>query len=103
MRGAPLSASKLGFAKRDRGAAPIVAQDIGLGQPLPAHKVGEAKHAELRMGNEAILVHDIRPDGDGAYSGEIYSFEPHHGVVFDTLRLGDRIVFRDEHVFSCGK
>jgi len=103
MRGAPLSASELGFAKRGRGAAPVVAQDLGLGQPLPAHKVGEAKHAELRMDREAVLVHDIRHEADGTYSGEIYSFEPHHGVAFHGLNLGDRITFRDEHVFSCGK
>ena len=103
MRAAPLSASQLGFARRDRGAAPIVAQDIGLGQPLPVHKVGEAKHAELRRDSEAILVHDIRREADGAYSGEIYSFEPHHGVAFKGLNLGDRIVFREEHVFSCGE
>lgn len=103
MRGAPLSAAALGFARRDGGAPPVVAQDIGLGQPLPAHKVGEAKHAELRRGSEAVLVHDIRREADGTYSGEIYNFEPHHGVVFEGLRLGDRLVFREEHVFSCGK
>jgi hypothetical protein len=103
MHAAPHSAAALGFAIRDRGAAPIVAQDIGLGEPLPAHDVGAAKHAELRMHDEAILVRAIRHEGDGTYSGEIYGFEPHHGVQFDGLKLGDRVVFREEHVFSCGK
>jgi len=103
MRGAPHSAAALGFATRDRGAAPIVAQDIGLGEPLPAHDVGAARHAELRMRDQAILVRAIHREGDGTYTGEIYGFEPHHGVQFDRLKLGDRIVFGEEHVFTCGK
>ena len=97
------SAAALGFAKRDLGAAPVVNQDVGIGQPLAAHEVGDARHAELRLGGEAVLVSGIRREGDGAYSGEIYGFEPHHGVQFAGLKLGERIAFREEHVFTCGK
>ncbi len=95
-------ATALGFDTRDPGAPPIVAQDLGLGQPLPANKVEQAAHAQLRLRNEAVLVGRIRNEADGAYSGEIYSFEPHHGVEFAGLKLGERIAFRREHVFSCG-
>jgi hypothetical protein len=99
---APHSAAALGFAVRDPGAAPVVAQDVGLGHPLPPHDIDDATRAQLRLGGEAILVGRIRSEGDGAYSGEIYSFEPHHGVEFKGLKIGERIAFREEHVFTCG-
>lgn len=102
MPAAPHSAATLGFATRDLGAAPVTAGDIGLGQPLPPHEVGDAAHAELRLDGEAVLVGRIRPEGDGTFSGEIYGFEPHHGLEFEGLRIGERIAFREEHVFACG-
>ena len=100
---APHSAVALGFATRDAGAAPVVAQDVGLGHLLSPHDVDDAKHAELRLGDEAVLVGRIRREGDGAYSGEIYSFEPHHGLEFEGLKIGERIAFGEEHVFTCGE
>jgi hypothetical protein len=99
---APPSAAALGFDTRDAAAAPIVVQDVGLGQPLAPRKIEDASHAQLRLRDEAVLVGRIRHEGDGTYSGEIYSFEPHHGVEFQGLKLGERIAFREEHVFSCG-
>src|SRR5688572_1597199 len=88
------NATALGFDTRDPGAPPIVAQDVGLGHPLPADKLAQASHAQLRLHSEAVLVGRIRSESDGAYSGEIYSFEPHHGVEFEGLKLGERIAFR---------
>lgn len=102
-RGEPHSAAALGFAIRDPGAAPVVAQDVGLGHPLPPNQIEHALHAQLRLGDEAVLVGRIRREADGGYSGEIYSFEPHHGLEFGGLKIGERIAFREEHVFTCGE
>jgi hypothetical protein len=101
-RAALHSAAAFGFATRDPGAPPVVAQDVGLGQLLPAHEVEQASHAELRLRDEAVLVGRIRVEANGVFSGEIYSFEPHHGVEFQGLKIGERITFREEHVFKCG-
>jgi len=96
------SAERLGFARHHAGDAPIVNQDVGLGDPLPPRRVANAAHAALKKGMEAVLVRSIQQDGDGGYIGEIYGFEPHHGTQFEGLKLGDRIAFGEEHVFTCG-
>ena len=105
-RGTPTSAlhsaARLGFAQRQPGDAPLFNQDVGLGDPLPARKVADASHAALKKGDGGVLVRAIQHDGDGGYIGEIYGFEPHHGTQFEGLKLGERIAFGEEHVFTCG-
>lgn len=96
------NASARGFAVRRPGDSPITTQNFTPGNRLKNTNLSNATDAVLHKGSERILVRGIVKQLDGQFSAEIYGFEPSHGLDFEGMKVGERIVFRDEHVFSCG-
>lgn len=96
------NASARGFAVRRPGDSPITTQNFTPSNKLKNADLSNAKDAVLHKGSERVLVRDIVREADGQFSAEIYGFEPSYQLDFEGMKVGERIVFRDEHVFSCG-
>ena len=94
------NASKLGFATRRPGDGPVITQGLSPGQTLRPEPAG-AKNAVLKTDCERVLVRAVHHQTEGTYTGEIYGFEPSYSLEFGGMKVGERIEFRDEHVFSC--
>jgi hypothetical protein len=50
------------------------------------------------LGSESVLVR-VR-ERSSLFVGEISGFEPSVGVEFHGMRIGDLIVFKEEHIFG---
>ena len=55
----------------------------------------------LRIGDEHVLVRDIKPIGAGRYKGVIYGFEPSYALEYEGLELEQDLEFDESHIFGC--
>jgi hypothetical protein len=67
-------------------------------RPFRIWALADAKSVALRLGSESVLVR-VR-EQSSALVGEISSFAPSIGVEFQGMRVGDIIVFKEEHIFG---
>jgi hypothetical protein len=93
-----LSATELNFSTRQRGDLPTWVSNPVPRQTLRIWDLPNAKSVTLRLGSESVLVR-VR-ERSSLFVGEISGFEPSVGVEFQGMRIGDLIVFKEEHIFG---
>ena len=80
------------------------------GENVGIFKVGNAPRSTeiedgdtvtLLIGAESVHVGEVTTTGKGTYSGNIHGFSPSHAVEFQGLKLGQRVDFSIENVFTC--
>lgn len=65
------------------------------------NSVEEGDSAELRIGEERILINDLRIIGDQSYRGKIQGFTPSYSIEFNGLKLGQEVEFNLNHIHAC--
>ena len=93
-----LSAAELNFSTRQSGSLPAWVSNSAPRQPLRLWALADAKSVTLRLRSENVLVR-VR-ERSSLFVGEISGFEPSAGVEFKGVRVGDLIVFKEEHIFG---
>jgi hypothetical protein len=93
-----LSAAELNFSTRQPGGLPAWVSNPAPRQPLRIWPLADAKSVTLRLRGENVLVR-VR-ERSSLFVGEISGFEPSAGVEFQGVRVGDLIVFKEEHIFG---
>lgn len=88
------------FLKRRNGSAIIFSGDYVAGRPLKL-TVENGDRVLLRLGNEAVLIKEIKRLGDARFRGTIDGFEPSLANEFQSLKVGDEVEFGEEHIISC--
>ena len=93
-----LSATEINFSTRQRGDLPAWVSNPAPRQSLRIWALADAKRVTLRLGSESVQV--LVRERSSLFVGEISGFEPSAGVEFRGMRVGDRIVFKEEHIFG---
>jgi hypothetical protein len=65
------------------------------------NSVADGDSVELRIGEERILVHNLRITSDHSYRGKIQGFTPSYSVEFEGLKLGQEVEFAQDKIFAC--
>ena len=89
-----------GLEERPAGEAPLVVRDLTADPTPSSDSLEVAKAAVLKAREMAVLVDILAARPGGVFLGEISGFEPPVGAGRGGMRVGDRITFRAEHVFS---
>ena len=55
----------------------------------------------IKIGEERVLVRDIRSTASGQYCGTVYGFEPSCVTEYKGVALGQQVAFEEKHVFTC--
>lgn len=87
------------FSKRIGNMGIIYVADQAKG---PKNRVVDGDCADLRFGEERILVRALKTIGLGRYSGLIYGFEPSYAEEYKGLSTGQLIEFDESEIFGCG-
>ena len=88
------------FRKRTEGAGIMFSGTHAPGQRVKL-TIEDGDKVELRIGDELVLVEDIRKLDESRYKGVIYGFEQSLSVEINGLRLKEEIEFEEKNIFSC--
>jgi hypothetical protein len=93
-----ISDKELNFSTRQPGGLPAWVSNRARRQPLLIWTLADAKSVTLRLRGENVLV--LVRERSSLFVGEISGFGPSAGVEFQGVRVGDLIVFKEEHIFG---
>lgn len=87
----------------DKRTGPIGIMYLGSYHPGAPFKDSVAKgdSAELRIGEERILVHNLQIDNEHSFRGIIQGFTPSYSFEFKGLKLGEEVQFTHDQIFAC--
>lgn len=88
------------FTKRKEGSGIIFSGNHTPGQILK-NNVENGDSVVLRIGDESVLVKDVKHQSGQVFRGVVYGFEPSYAVEFQGLKIDDSVEFDEEHIVSC--
>jgi len=98
-----IDAVQRGFIRRRSGQGIIFTAHYDRNTPLPQIRLQDCDNAVLKLEDQAVLIHSLRPLPNGRFTGVVRGFEPAFSEKFKGIKIGDEIIFDDEHIFSDGK
>ena len=93
------NAAELGFMFRPLSTRAVCVDGRRLYSSVPS-LLPQAEWAVLKKDDERVLVRCVEREPDGWFSGEIHAFEPSGAERIESLSVGDRLRFRELHVFT---
>lgn len=90
------------FSLRDKNIGIIFSGTYQNGNKLD-DTVKEGDSVILKISQESVLVNNVKKMKDGKFEGEICGFEPSFSGEFERVRIGQRVVFLEENIISCGE
>ncbi|MFZ7125616.1 MAG: hypothetical protein ACOWWM_05620 [Desulfobacterales bacterium] len=97
----PRNATEEGFETRGGDMPMNITHTLTAGQDMDqSESLREGDFVTLRKDTTEILVDGIERSADGYFAGTVRSFPGLDRKTLGSVRLGDAILFRQEHVFS---
>jgi len=91
------------FMQRPSGQGIFFTVSHDRAKSLPHVALQDCDNAVLKLHDQTVLTQSLHPLSNGRFTGVIMGFEPAFSEEFKGIKIGDEIIFDEDHVFSAGK
>ena len=97
-----IDAAQRKFTIRQSGKGIIFNEQYDKNTPLPQNRLQECDNAVIKLDDQSVLIQSFHQIGR-RFGGVVRGFEPGFYEEFKGIKIGDDIIFDDEHVIFAGK
>lgn len=98
-----IDAMQKGFTRRRSGQGIIFTVHYDRNTSLPQIRLQDCDNAVLKINDQTVLIDSLQLLPNGRFTGVVKGFEPAFSEEFNGIKIGNEIIFGENHVFSAGK